>query len=235
MNDVVKKPDNYVARYEVTDPYAQFANEGGPGIQGKRLTCKKGVWGIGQDCTPPPAGARYLFITDTMMRGWLKWVGGIVVAADMGRVADNFLVKHRYALGDLEEEEWEVAPDGKPHDPWSPAYRALFIDLSPPHGDLTFSGSSYGTRLGFQVFSGLYAAERAQHPGTDPVVELATAPWVSKHYGKQIRPDFPIVGWATVEDVKAGRKAQATPAKPKPKAKAKPVAAGVDGEPANWS
>ena len=68
MNDVVKKPDNYVARYEVTDPYAQFANEGGPGIQGKRLTCKKGVWGIGQDCTPPPAGARYLLIADTMMR-----------------------------------------------------------------------------------------------------------------------------------------------------------------------
>ena len=47
-----------------------------------------------------------------MMRGWLKWAGGVVVAADMGLVGDNFLVKHRYALGDLEEEEWEKAPDG---------------------------------------------------------------------------------------------------------------------------
>ena len=53
MNDVVKKKDQYLARYE-DDPYAPFANEGGPGIQGKLLTCKKGVWGIGQDCTPPP-------------------------------------------------------------------------------------------------------------------------------------------------------------------------------------
>ena len=53
---------------------------------------------------PPPAGARYLFVVDTMMRGWLKWVGGVIVAADMGLVIDNFLVKHRYALGDLEEE-----------------------------------------------------------------------------------------------------------------------------------
>ena len=48
MNDVVKKKDQYLARYE-DDPYAAFANEGGPGIQGKRLSCKKGVWGIGQD------------------------------------------------------------------------------------------------------------------------------------------------------------------------------------------
>ena len=54
MNEIIKKPDNYVARYEVADPYAQFANEGGPGIQGKLLTCKKGVWGIGQDCTRHP-------------------------------------------------------------------------------------------------------------------------------------------------------------------------------------
>ena len=43
MNDVVKKNDQYLARYE-SDPYAAFANEGGPGIQGKLLTCKKGEW-----------------------------------------------------------------------------------------------------------------------------------------------------------------------------------------------
>jgi hypothetical protein len=235
MNEIIKKPDNYAARYETADPYAQFANEGGPGIQGKLLTCKKGVWGIGQDCTPPPAGARYLFLPDTMMRGWLKWAGGVVVAADMGLVCDNFLVKHRLALGDLEEEgNWETAPDGTSRDPWSKTYRALLIELSPPHGDLTFSGSSYGTELGFKALSGAYAAERSQHPGTYPVVELATAPWTSKHYGKQVRPDFPIVGWATVEDVKAGRKAQATLTKSKRKAKAPPLAADNDERPADW-
>ena len=47
-----------------------------------------------------------------------------------------------------------MAPDGKPRDPWSKAYRALLIELSPPHGDLTFSGSSYGTELGFKALSG---------------------------------------------------------------------------------
>ena len=80
----------------------------------------------------------------------------------------------------------------------------------------------------------MYAAERSQHPDTYPVVELATAPWTSTQYGKQVRPDFPSVGWATVEDVKAGRKAQATLAKSKRKAKATPLAADTDERPADW-
>ena len=53
MSDVVKKKDQYLARYEV-DPYAAFANESGPGIVGRLLTCKKGDWAIGQDSTPVP-------------------------------------------------------------------------------------------------------------------------------------------------------------------------------------
>ena len=106
----------------------------------------------------------------------------------------------------------------------------MLIELSPPHGDLTFSGSSYGTELGLKELSGAYAAARSQHPGAYPVVELATAPWTSKHYGKQVRPDFPIVGWATVEDVKAGRKAQATLTKSKRKAKATPTCCGANDE-----
>ena len=50
---------------------------------------------------------------------------------------DNFLVKHRYALNDSEGSEWEKNPDGKPRDPWAKAYRALLIEGSPPHGDVT--------------------------------------------------------------------------------------------------
>ena len=65
-SEIAKRNDSYVQRYDTGDPYAAFANEGGPGIQGKLLTCKKGEWGIGQDDTPvPPRGARYLFIVPT--------------------------------------------------------------------------------------------------------------------------------------------------------------------------
>ena len=47
-------------------------------------------------------------------------------------------------------------------------------------------------------------------------------------------PGSTVVGWATVEDVKAGRKAQAALAKPKKKAKAKPVAAEINDELPDW-
>ena len=75
MSDLMKVPDNYAARYAVADPYAAFASEGGPGIQGKLLQCKKGTWGIGQDGAPVPAEARFLVITPSMMRGWMGSVG----------------------------------------------------------------------------------------------------------------------------------------------------------------
>lgn len=65
------------------------------------------------------------------------------------------------------------------------------------------------------------------------MVELRTATWVSKHYGKQVRPDFPIVGWATAEDVKAGRKRAAGKGKPKPKATT-PIADELNDALPNW-
>ena len=52
------------------------------------------------------------------MRGWQKWRDGRVIASDMGLVRDNFLVKHRYALDDLEESEWEKTRTAA-RDPWS--------------------------------------------------------------------------------------------------------------------
>src|SRR6476660_3566695 len=151
MSTEVAKQTNpsYVARYSANaeDPYAAFAGEGGPGIQGKLLTCSKGDWGIGQDKTPVKAGAEFLFIVPEMMRGWLKWVDHAVAEADMGYVRDNFLVKHRMALGDDDEDQWEKNPDGTPRDPWSRSYRALLIEMAAPHGDVTYSGSSFGTSL----------------------------------------------------------------------------------------
>ena len=87
MNELAKRNDTtYAQRYEVTDPFAAFAAEGGPGIVGKPLACKKGDWSLGSDGDPVPAEARFLLVIDTMMRGWLKWHDGRVVDAEMGYV-----------------------------------------------------------------------------------------------------------------------------------------------------
>jgi hypothetical protein len=162
------------------------------------------------------------------MRGWLKWSEGGVVAADMGFVRDNFPVKHRYALGDLDESLWEKAPDGEPRDPWSRSYRALLIEISAPHGDVTFSGSSYGAHLALQDICRVYAAERQMHPDAYPVVQLTTKTRQNKHYGAIKGPWFNVVGWATPDNVRAGRKATAPVAKVEQKPKAAKSKAPAD-------
>ena len=222
-NDVTPKETNgnYVARYtDNVDPYAAFANEAGPMIVGQLLTCKKGVWGIGRDEDPVPEGARYLLLVPTMMRGMVKWMGGTVADAKMGFVKDNFLVPHRYSLGDLDEATWEKGPDGEPRDPWSKSYLVQLVELSPPHGDLTFSSGSYGARLACQEICRVYSEEGPAQPDVFPVLELTTKSRVTKSFGKIPGPWFTVHGWASLEDVKAGRKAGAS----KPKATAAPAA-----------
>jgi hypothetical protein len=198
---------SYLARYDVDeDPYARFASEGGPGVKGKLLTCSKGDWAIGADKTPVKESQQFLFIVPETMRGWLKWQNNIVADADMGYVRDGFVLKHRAALGDDDESAWETNPDGTPRDPWTRTYRALLLEMSPPHGDVTFTGSSYGAQLALKDICGAYAADRHRYPDAFPVVKLTTKSRQTRLYGKIKGPWFDVVGWATIEDVKAGKK-----------------------------
>ena len=235
MNELAKRNDTtYAQRYEVTDPFAAFAAEGGPGIVGKPLACRKGDWSLGSDGDPVPAEARFLLLIDTMMRGWLKWHDGRVVDAEMGYVKDHFPVRHRYSLPDSDETLWEKMPDGTPRDPWAQSYRVLLIEGAPPHGDVTLSGSSYGLHLALKEICRIYSSEKSQHPDCFPVVQLTTKTRQHKSYGAIKGPWFEVVGWASIEDIRAGRKSQAALAKPKKKAKAKPVAAEINDELPDW-
>ena len=68
----------------------------------------------------------------------------------------------------------------------------------------------------------MYSAEAALHPDAFPVVGLSTRTRPNKNWGPIKGPWFDVHGWATVADVKAGRKVLTAPvAKPKAKAKAK--------------
>jgi hypothetical protein len=201
---------SYVARYaDGTDPYTAFANEGGPGIQGKLLTCKKGSWGIGPDADPVKAGALFLMVVPSTMRGMLKWQANSIVNARVGFVADGFLMPDRQTLGDEDEARWETDPAGNPRDPWSKVYRVGLVEVAPPHGDVTFSGSSYGTQLALKDVCRTYSADAHLYPGALPIVALSTRTRTSKTYGKIIGPWFDVQGWATLEDVRAGRKKKA--------------------------
>jgi hypothetical protein len=222
--------ESYVARYQGSaDPYASFANEAGSMIVGQLITCKKGLWGIGREEETSPKDALYLAIVPTMARGMVKWLGGAIVDAKMGLVKDGFLVPHRYSLGDLDESTWEKAPDGEPRDPWTQLYLFQLVELSPPHGTLTFSSGSYGAKLMAQELCRIYSEEGPANPECYPVVALSTKPRASKSYGKIIGPWLDVKGWATLEDVKAGRKS----GRPKPTAPnlEKEIEQAVNAEP----
>jgi hypothetical protein len=71
---------------------------------------------------------------------------------------------------------------------------------------LLWTGSSWGAKEGLQDLIKSYLSQRHLHEGCHPVIELASFNKPSKQYGTVKQPRFPIVGWATLEDVKAGRK-----------------------------
>jgi hypothetical protein len=223
----------YVARYDV-DPYPSFANESGPGIIGKRLSCIKGEWVCGPDKTPVAVGTQYLAIVPTALRGHIRFGANGIDAADVGLVKDNFLMKHRQALGDTDETLWATDPAGNRKDPWAKYFAVQLIEVSAPHSDVTFTSNAWGGQVALQDLCGVYGRERGNYPEQFPVVALAVKPRQTKH-GKVPGPWFDFKGWATVEDIRNGRKAAAAP-KPKPK-KTPPaavVADTVDDEAPSW-
>jgi hypothetical protein len=79
---------------------------------------------------------------------------------------------------------------------------------------VTFSASSYGARLALQEICQVYAADRRMYPDAYPVVKLTTKTRPNKHYGPIKGPWFEVVGWATPENIRAGRKAAKAGQKP---------------------
>jgi hypothetical protein len=151
---------------------------------------------------------------DSMTRGWVKWADSRIIDQRVQRRHRQRPYPHRYSLGDLDEATWEQNPDGTVRDPWQPDYRVVLIGLDPPHSELTFVGSSIGARIAFQDLCKAYTLGRTNHEGCMPVVSLEVGKRTSPRYGVIKQPAFSVQGWATVEDVKAGRKSKV--AKPAP-------------------
>ena len=69
----------------------------------------------------------------------------------------------------------------------------------------------------------MFSEQRPAQPDMYPVVELDTKSRATKSFGKIPGPWFTVQGWASLEDVKAGRKVGASKAKAAPvEAKAAP-------------
>jgi len=65
-----------------------------------------------------PDGCRVVAHVDQVQFGWVKWQDGQRVDRRMGLAAERFVPPLRSALGDTDESQWEVQPDGSRNDPW---------------------------------------------------------------------------------------------------------------------
>jgi hypothetical protein len=237
--ELANRPNGNVALYRAEeDGFSSFAAEGAPGIKGKRLSFTKGDYSVGgrDDKVPAPQGARYLVIMPDIMRGVVKWGEHGISDAHVGRVSECYRQPHRNTLGDTDQSLWAVGKDGKPRDPWQRYLSAHLVELAVPHGSLTFVGSSWGMQSCIQAICNDYVDARHEHEGHYPVVKLAVHNKQHKDFGVVKEPRLEIVGWARLEDVRAGRKAAAGIAAPvsaatKAKAAAKAGVAPMPEEP----
>jgi hypothetical protein len=165
---------------------------------------------IGADKNTVPLGTKYLAIVLEARRGIVRWGTNGITDSHVGLIREHYLTPHRESLGDEDETKWSLGPGGVPRDPWQQFFSVPMVELTPPHSELMWTGSSWGAKECLQDLIKAYLSARHLHvDGSHPVIELASFNKPTKSFGNVKQPRFPIVGWATLEDVKAGRKVAA--------------------------
>jgi hypothetical protein len=96
-------------------------------------------------------------------------------------------------LGDLDQDQWEDGPDGKPRDAWQ---NTRLVHLVNPQTAESFTYSTH-TIGGLNAVSDLgdqVTQMRRARPGAIPIVALHAAPMQTKH-GRKSKPVLRVVDW----------------------------------------
>ena len=158
-------------------------------IRGQLLKFADRLWTVGAEGEEVPEGTRRLALSTAA--AWVKWWDGKPVQYVVRQPAKP--LPSRDTLGDTNEDEWEVGPDGKPRDPWQNTRFILFSD--PTTGEMfTFSTSSWGGRAAVSDLADAVSQKRTTQPHAVPVVELRWRPMPTK-FGMKSKPWLKIVGW----------------------------------------
>ena len=166
----VEQKAAYVARYDTkpADRFAAFANEGGPGIKGKLLTCSKGDWSVGAD--KDTGGERHRSSSSSCQT---RCEAGSALARrcrHRRRHGSTWATTSNSSTAPLlatTRGRWEKTDD-TPRDPWMRTYRALLIEMTAPHGDITYTGSSCGAQIALKEICRDLLGRHAPLPGRLP-------------------------------------------------------------------
>jgi hypothetical protein len=162
-------------------------------VRGTLLKFADKDWTRGKEAEPVEKGTQ-LVATGTAA-AQVKWSGGRPIEYIMRQPGKK--LPERDALGDLDQAQWEIAPDGKTkRDPWANTRFVYLIDPKTAEA-FTFSTSSWGGREAVTLLGDSIARMRVAHPTAMPIVALEAAPMMTK-YGRKSKPVFKIVGWKSV-------------------------------------
>jgi hypothetical protein len=196
------KKENHNVETSVTDAvefahelatFATAANENRAGF-GTRLAFNKGRFICGKDKQTLALGTHLVAVMREVRHGYIKWGGGRIVGAAVGRVVDGFK-PNRNALDERDENLWPVSNiSGKQDDPWQ---KTIYIPMITLDGATvyTFQTHSFYGREAAYLLLHQYSAQGADHPGQYPVIELGSTISKSSKYGDVPSPTFNIVDW----------------------------------------
>jgi len=189
MNEIVKREPTQVA----VDGWDDTAAEAEARlIRGSLLRFADWRWLIGKEAVEVKEGRQLVAVATNV--AWVKWRRGqkpeYRLREPGGRLQD------RDELGDNDQTQWELSPDGKEvRDPWQITRFVHMIDPQTAEA-FTFSTSSWGGRDCVINLADQTKRMRSKHPDAVPLVELGAAP-MSTRFGKKSKPTLKVVGWRT--------------------------------------
>ncbi|MFC0302759.1 hypothetical protein [Rhizorhabdus histidinilytica] len=174
------------------DPFAAYGAEAANG--GTFLKFSKGEWLLGQDNQDVELGRLLVANMNELSIGWIRWEDGKPAERRMNLLTSGIRPDSRAELGYTDQTLWDTDADGKPVDPWNFTNELPLAD--PETGEqMTFSASSKGGIGCIGNLCKAYAAQRGQHPGLFPVLELARNSYMHPVYKKTYVPVLNIVDW----------------------------------------
>jgi hypothetical protein len=123
--------------------------------------------------------------------GWVKWWEGKPIQYKMREPGRS--LPEREELGDLDQSEWEVGPNGELKDPWQNTRFVYLVDPKTAEA-YTFATATWGGRQAVNDLAEQIQRMRYGRPGAVPLVELDAAPMQTK-FGRKSKPFFKVVEW----------------------------------------
>jgi hypothetical protein len=176
------------------DLAAVLRQHGGQAVT--RLGYAKGDWQLGRDKLRVN-GTQWTARPDWLVRGWMFWWDGRILAYKIGYAIDGYVPPDRSELGYHDRDQWDVWCKGR--DPWQHGWSLPLY--GPVSGEeVLYSTDTMGGQSCLSILLQAFCDRVDSNPADNkilPTVELNSSSYRHPERGEIKVPVLDIVGWAT--------------------------------------